>query len=112
MKRKDPFYVSTYNLVLGNFDDIKCYYRYDPVPCTGKHSRYRYCLKKPKTTQEKRMSFAVDKKYVRGKRNFHYLPNSYDDIERSDIQNKRGWKKSKIKKQWMKRLITAKKYTY
>jgi len=103
MKRKKAFYISTYNLVIGSFDDIKCLYRYDPVPSTGKKWRFTGdIMKRPKTTQEKRYSFSCPRKYIRGKRSFCNLPDPWDDYVRSDLQNKRGWKKKKIKKQWMK----------
>jgi len=79
-------------------------YRYTPVPRTGKiRSHFGNYYKRPKTTQERRWSFA-HVKYVRGKRRSHVLPNVWDDKQRGDIDNRKCWKNKKIKKQWMKNL--------
>lgn len=103
MKRKELFYISTYNLIANKFNGVKCLYRYDPIPSTGvQRSWHGDYMKKPKTTQERRMSLACDRKYVRGKRSFCNLPESWDDYVISAIYNKRDWKKKKIKRQWMK----------
>ena len=79
-------------------------YRQTPVPRTGKRVRGFHCwYRTPKTTQERRWSFAHGK-YVRGKRRAHILPNTWDDKPRGDIHNRKCWKNKKIKKQWMKNL--------
>ena len=80
---------------------IKHYFRYrfDPVPYTGKMTRYRNYWRYMKTTQEKRWNLA-DPEYIRGKRN--NLPSAWDDYYRGDINNK-SWKHNKkIRRQWMK----------
>ena len=77
-------------------------YRQTPVPLTGKKKWYfRNYYKCPKTTQERRWSFAHSN-YVRGKRRSHVLPNTWDDRPRSDVSNRKCWKSKKIKRQWMK----------
>jgi len=78
-------------------------FRCDPVPFTGNSRAYGkkafYAWhKKPRTTQERRLSFAY-KKYVRGKRKAHYLPNTWDDYLRSDCRTRNSWKKRR-KNQW------------
>jgi hypothetical protein len=77
-------------------------FRQTPVPRTGKRKGYfKYYYKRPKTTQEKRWSYA-DKEFVRGKRRAPNLPDSWDDFIRGDIKTRKSWKSKKIKKQWMK----------
>lgn len=77
-------------------------YRVDPVPGTGKYKfKFFNMYKTPKTANEKRKTFSCDKKYIRGKRRFWALPESWDDVVRSDRYNKKSWKKNKKKKQWM-----------
>jgi len=76
-------------------------FRYTPVPFTGKKSwRFGSFYKKPKTTQERRWSYA-HREYVRGKRRDHMLPNVWDDRLRGDVDNRKCWKSQKKKKQWM-----------
>ena len=76
-------------------------FRATPVPYTGKKRwRFKQYYKRPKTTQERRWGCA-HKKYVRGKRRSHILPNSYDDYIRGDVDNRKCWKSSKKTKQWM-----------
>lgn len=81
-------------------------FRIDPVPfvvsANSKYRRYFYCwCKKPKSTQERKLSFAYEG-YVRGKRKSPNLPNAYDDYGRSDVRTRKSWKNRKIEKQWMK----------
>lgn len=78
---------------------ISCRFRVDPVPSTGKSTRYRNYLRYPKTTQERRYAEA-HKGYIRGRRSKCNLPNAWDDIYRSNVSNK-SWKNQKKKKQWM-----------
>ncbi len=79
-------------------------YRYDPVPFTG-ISRDRYCgyLKKPKTTQERRIACGhmAEGIYVRGKRRAHILPDYWDDEVISDRSCKNWKHQSRKRKQWM-----------
>ena len=76
-------------------------FRFDPVPNTGKPSRlYPAIWRHPKTTQERKWSFA-DPEYVRGKRSARNIPNCWDDWTRTDWDN-RSWKAKKVRKQWMK----------
>lgn len=74
-------------------------FRNGPVPGTGRGRGYSY-HRAPRTTHERRWSLA-DKEYTRPKRNFRMLPDTWDDIPRSDARIKRSWKKQKKKKQWM-----------
>lgn len=78
-------------------------FRFDPVP--GVH-HYRNTIangiRHMKTTQERRMSFACAKKYVRCKRNFRNLPEAWDDKWPAIIEE-RCWKRTKKKRQWMKK---------
>lgn len=80
-------------------------YRMDPVPHIYPSFRgWFHCwYKRPKTTQERRWSFAYGK-YVRGKRKACNLPNAWDDYQRSDTNTRRSWKNKKIKRQWMKNI--------
>jgi len=48
-------------------------------------------MRRPKTTQEKRWSFAHNE-YIRPKRNKKNLADAWDDKYRSDINN-RSWKR-------------------
>ena len=74
-------------------------FRNGPVPHTRKRGKYR-AYRHPQTNQERRLS-CLDKEFVRKSRNKTSLPTNYDDIRRSDINNKRSWKKNKKRKQWM-----------
>ncbi len=80
------------------------YYRKDPIPGTGKARGYNV-IRFPQTTQERRCSceFRKDKLiYMRAKRNKVNLPDSWDDIKRSNL-NHRSWKhQTKKSKQYMK----------
>ena len=81
-------------------------YRAEPVPYVGcKRWHFSSFYKTPRTANERRKSFACDPSFVRGKRNFMHLPNAYDDRTRSDYYIKKSWKKSKIRKQWMKHIV-------
>ena len=74
-------------------------YRETPVPHTGKRGRGFHCwYKTPKTTQELRWNEAY-KGYTRGKRHKGYLPTSWDDYPRGDIDNRKNWKSCR-KTQW------------
>ena len=97
MKYGDIFYVT----VIKNFNKIyvRCRFRIDPIPRSGKWHRYKTYLRNMRTTQERRMSFSHPR-YTRAKRNKRNLPDSYDDYYRSDISNK-SWKHIKKRKQWM-----------
>jgi len=81
-------------------------FRYDPVPFTGINyfgkAWFFAWNKRPRTTQEKRMSYA-HKEYIRPRRNAFHLPDVYDERLRSDCKTRKSWKKRcKIRKQWMK----------
>lgn len=79
-------------------------FRIDPVPFIHNYKRWFGCYyKRPKTTQERRLSYAYEG-YVRGKRRDNNLPNAWDDYPRSDLRVRRCWKRSKVKKQWMKNM--------
>jgi len=61
-------------------------------------------LRHPKTTQEKRASYACHHSYIRDKRSKNNLPSYYDDIARNDSRwgSPVSWKRKKLKKQWEK----------
>lgn len=74
-------------------------FRNGPVPRTGKaRNRYSELLRRPKTTQEIRDN-SYDREFARGRRGKKYLPNHWDDILRSNYNNK-SWKNQKNKRQW------------
>jgi hypothetical protein len=87
------------------WNNSKAVYRFriDPVPFINNYRGwFRHWYKRPKSTQERRLSFAYEG-YVRGKRRSCNLPNSWDDYPRADARTRRSWKKRcKVKKQWMK----------
>lgn len=91
--------ISRYNTRWYYIPDNYPGFRNGPVPGTGRGRGYNY-HRSPKTTNERRWSLA-DKEYTRPKRNFRMLPDTWDDIPRSDVRIKRSWKKQKKKKQWM-----------
>lgn len=85
-----------------------CVYRRDPIPGTGMGcSHYSKYFRHPKTTSERREAVGLyvdeDARYygikVRPKRSDRSLPNTYDDVYRSDIRNKRNWKQNR-KNHW------------
>ena len=77
-------------------------FRYDPVPGV-KHYRNTIVgyYRNMKTTQEKRLSFSCDKKYVRSKRNFSNLTDDRCDVHHA--RREKGWKRTNKKRQWMKK---------
>lgn len=87
-------------------------FRIDPVPFTGGYKSYGRCLRHPGTTQEKSKTTLFLQEMRNGdigynikvnqKRNYRNIANAYDDIYLSVLHRKRDWKRSKIKKQWMK----------
>lgn len=97
MKYGDIFYKPTFSI--RNRFEVKCRFRIDPVPGTGGYRSYGTYFRRIRTTQERRMSFSHPE-YIRGKRNFRTLPNSWDDLDRSDLHY-RCWKRTKKRKQWM-----------
>ena len=76
-------------------------FRCGPVPGTGKRtwSFYNY-YRAPKTKNEMIANSDVEyQEYVRPRRKL--IPSAWEDIPRSDRDNKRSWKKQKKRKQWM-----------
>jgi hypothetical protein len=77
-------------------------YRETPVPRTGSGKRKRWKFgnyyKTPRYAQEKRWNLA-HKEYVRGKRRPSHLPDTWDDMIRSDIRERKNWKRRR-KTQW------------
>lgn len=105
-KRGDRlYYINRYGDIIKRKGMIVSFrYRMDPVPYSWVyHGWFRNWYKRPKTTQERRWSFA-DSQYIRVKRICWNLPNTWDDRKRGDIGTRRSWKNKKIKKQWMKNL--------
>jgi hypothetical protein len=91
----------------GNHPEHTYRFRIDPVPFFFKGTyRFRNWYKFPKTTQEKKWSYA-HKEYARGRRTGLNLPNAWDDYQRGDVRTRKSWKNKKIKKQWMKRGCTS-----
>ena len=77
-------------------------FRIDPVPFVFCYrGNFKNWYKRPKSTQERRKSFAYEG-FVRGKRKSCNLPNAWDDYQRSDVRTRKCWKNKKIRKQWMK----------
>ena len=102
MKYKDKFYLYTYHRSKHIYRAHLFRFRFDPVLGTGGHKKsLRSYMRKPKTTYEKKWSYA-HKKYTRAKRRGHNLPEVYDDMWIVDNAN-RGWKRSIKKRQWMKK---------
>jgi len=66
-------------------------FRYEPIPHTGNNRYSGHYFRYPKTTNEKRQSYACDKKYIRAKRNSLTLVDAYDDLPRSQHKIK-TWK--------------------
>jgi hypothetical protein len=56
-------------------------------------ANYKHYYRAPKTTQERRMSYAHGE-FVRAKRRASNLPNTYDDI---NIDYQKSWKKKRAK---------------
>jgi hypothetical protein len=80
-------------------------FRIDPVPFIFNFKgNFKNWYKRPKSTQERRLSFAYEG-YVRGKRKSCNLPNAWDDYQRSDNRTRKSWKNKKIRKQWMKKRV-------
>lgn len=106
MKHGTKLYVR--KLVKANwFDDpvyyyIGYYYRASPVPDITNNRWSGRGHRHMRTTQERRMTYACDEKYIRGKRRRTYLPHNWDDIMHGSYFNKRSWKKNKKRRQWMK----------
>lgn len=99
-------------LTWSNFSELqpRCtYWRYryldnwngeGPVPGIHGRRHYRY-FRRPGTTPERRISFAIaedGEPAPRAARNATNLPNSYDDIGRSNVEC-RNWKRFR-KQQW------------
>ena len=97
MKYGDVFYKRELSFLSRGV--VKCRFRIDPIPGTGGYRSYGTYFRSIRTTQERRMSFAYPE-YIRRKRGFRTLPNSWDDLNRSDLGN-RCWKRTKKRKQWM-----------
>jgi len=94
MKYKDLFCVNKYYNI-----KFYCRYRFDSIPRTGKNYYYTNLMRKPKTRQELKQSFAYPK-FTRSKRKKNYIPTEWDDNIRSD-HNNNNWKKcTKRKHQW------------
>lgn len=90
---------------LWSYTRSKAIYRFriDPVPFINNYRGwFRHWYKRPKSTQERKISFAYEG-YIRSKRNAKNLPNSWDDYQRSDRRTRHSWKKRcKCRKQWGK----------
>jgi hypothetical protein len=77
-------------------------FRNGPVPGIHKYGRFSGAYRHPHTTQELRANQG-NEEYVRGRRKKKTLPNSWDDIGRSNW-NSKSWKNQKVRKQWQKKL--------
>jgi len=101
MEYREVFYKSEW-ILSKRYEQAR--FRFDPVPFIHKRKRsyFKCWYKTPQTTNERRQ-VAGNEKYVRGRRNFINLPQSWDDYVRADAYDKHSWKKnSKFGRQWMK----------
>jgi hypothetical protein len=103
MKYKDVFYTTKHGFVPYYDGDTRTYiasrYRFDPIPGSGESWYHPNINRNPKTTQERRHSFAYPE-FVRGKRRSRYLPHEWDEFTRTDYYD-RSWKCcTKRKNQW------------
>lgn len=75
---------------------------YPNYPISGRKRKNGHYFRRPHTTQERRWAHAWDDEEdaprVRGRRTNHMLPNTYDDVYRSDVDD-RCWKRYR-KHQW------------
>lgn len=103
MEYGDKIIVNRFWGVMDKYTNIIYRFRIDPVPFIHNYKGwFGYGYKTPKSTQERRMSYAHEE-YVRSKRRDNNLPNSWNDYLRADIRTRRSWKKRhKVRKQWMK----------
>lgn len=80
-------------------------FRKDPVPYTGRGGWRFFCWYRTgiNCLQEKKAAEAARQMgvRVRGRRTKNYLPNDWDDKQRSDCRIRRSWKKQKKRKQWL-----------
>lgn len=88
-----------------NLSRERAIYRFDPVPGTGvKNWKFGNFYKTANCAQERRLHGDPDhRKYNRGKRYPSNLPNAWDDYPKSRIWGYKSWKRTKKKKQWMKK---------
>lgn len=77
-------------------------FRNGPVPGKGRSSHYRYFRKSNNVSD--RRAYQRDKEFIGANMRVPKMIDAWDDCGRSDIRNKRSWKKNKIKRQWMKHL--------
>lgn len=106
-------YTPTVHHILRDDDDniVSMWDLWEIIKPKRKRSRYNWnswakrksgkCYRHPKTTQERRMAYAIDEEYpikVRSKRNATNLTDYYDDVYFSYWKNK-NWKKYR-KHQW------------
>ena len=81
-------------------------FRFDPVPYTGLKFRGHW-FRRPTTYHEIKWNCAHQEleydlsipNLVRKKRSFKNIPVSWDDIGRSDVRNKKSWKRHR-RHQW------------
>jgi len=79
-------------------------FRVDPVPYIH-NEVYKRGYRMQQSAGEKRQFYACeDPIMIRRKRHPDLLPDPWNDWHRSDIRDKRSWKKKPIKKQWMKHI--------
>ena len=80
-------------------------YRYDPVPGIRGRWRCGSWYKRPGTLQEMREAVALEhdedarEYHIKPRRSRPNIPNSYWDMQRGDVRNRRNWK-SVRKTQW------------
>jgi hypothetical protein len=78
-------------------------FRNGPVPNVHKWRGGHHCDRRVQTTQERRQAANPEyEAYVRAARNLRNLPNTFDDIPRTNWT--KSWKQKKMSKQWMKNL--------
>ena len=101
------YYINDILIIYGKSKKHKIYYdllnsfrfRYDPVPHIHTHTKHNSYFRHPKTFQEKKMSLAYNKLFIRSKRNINNLPSEYNGIYKHKYKS---WKHCTTKrKQWM-----------
>ena len=80
-------------------------FRYDPVPGIRGRWSCGSWYKRPKTRQEMRAAVALERDedareyHIKARRSRPNIPNSYWDMQRGDVRNRRNWKSTR-KNQW------------
>lgn len=86
-------------IIYSRWDHLEVEFRKEPVPCTGRRY-YGHYWRRPRTSQEKRMSCDPEYAEFYRKRRGNHLPSVWDDLPRSDVEDI-SWKScTKNRHQW------------